>query len=483
MSVKFHNTLTGEEEEFVPLEEGKVRMYCCGPTVYDYFHIGNARTFIIFDALRRYLEFRGYQVTFVQNVTDVEDKIINKANEEGKEPEEVASKYKKAYFEDLEKLGVKRADLNPEVTEHIEEIIEHVSALQDAGYAYQVEGDLYFRVRQFSDYGKLSGRKLEDLRSGARVEVDERKEDPLDFALWKESGPEEVGWDSPWGRGRPGWHIECSVMNLHSLGETIDIHAGGSDLVFPHHENEIAQAEAKTGKQFVRYWLHNGLLRIDGEKMSKSLGNFEYAREVLERHDKETIRFFYFSTHYRKPLNFSEEALEEAARSVERVYNLFDEVEKDYGSFFETPEGDLASLQPESEAGAEFLRYLKGVRQEFINVVDEDFNTPGGLGVVFELVKRINKLRREEPEEAELIERGAAEVRQLAQPLGLFQGREAPSLDEKAERLLELLIEVREELREERQWDLADRIRDELEGMGIELKDGEEETAWFLKDR
>lgn len=469
--LELYNTLTGETEKFEPLEEGKVRFYSCGPTVYDYFHIGNARPFIVFDGLRRYLEFKGYEVEFTQNVTDLDDKIIDRAEEEGVEPDELAKKYAGAYFDDLERLGIKEADYRPRVTEYVDEIIDHVSALIDRGYGYEVEGDVYFRVRKFEDYGKLSGRSVDDLESGSRVEVNVKKEDPLDFALWKSAKPGEPSWESPWGEGRPGWHIECSVMAQGTLGETIDIHAGGQDLIFPHHENEIAQSEARTGKPFTRYWLHNGLLRFEGEKMSKSLGNFEYARDVLEEYDSETVRYFYFSTHYRKPLNFSEKNLDDAASAVKKVYDFFEAVEGGDNS-----EGKNSAS---TERGKEFQDYLESADERFMEEMDKDFNTPGGLGVIFDLIKRGNKFRDGGPEEdLFLLEQAADKVRELSRPLGLFQGENEGRLEGLEEGLLELLLEVRNDLREEERWELADKIRSELERMGIEIKDQEGGTNW-----
>lgn len=471
--LELHNTLTGETEEFVPLKEGKVRFYSCGPTVYDYFHIGNARPFIVFDGLRRYLEFKGYEVEFTQNVTDLDDKIIDRADEEGMKPDELAKKYAEAYFEDLERLGIKEADYRPRVTEYVDEIIDHVSALIDRGYGYEVEGDVYFRVREFEDYGKLSGRLVDDLESGSRVEVNVKKEDPLDFALWKSSKSGEPSWESPWGEGRPGWHIECSVMAQGTLGDTIDIHAGGQDLIFPHHENEIAQSEARTGKQFARYWLHNGLLRFEGEKMSKSLGNFEYARDVLEDYDSETVRYFYFATHYRKPLNFSKKNLDDADSAVKKVYDFFEAVE---GIGSSEGEGSLST-----ERGKEFRNYLESADERFMEEMDKDFNTPGGLGVIFDLIKRGNKFRDGGPEEdLFLLEGAAAKVRELTRPLGLFQGKGENRLKGLEEGLLKLLLDVRKDLREEEQWKLADKIRSELKEMGIEIKDQEGGTNWSV---
>lgn len=472
--LELHNTLTGETEEFEPLEEGKVRFYSCGPTVYDYFHIGNARPFIVFDGLRRYLEFKGYDVEFTQNVTDLDDKIIDRAEEEGLEPAELAEKYADAYFEDLERLGIKEADYRPRVTEYVDEIIDHVSALVDKGYGYEVDGDVYFRVRKFEDYGKLSGRSVDDLESGSRVEVNVKKEDPLDFALWKSAKPGEPSWESPWGQGRPGWHIECSVMAQGTLGDTIDIHAGGQDLIFPHHENEIAQSEARTGKEFSRYWLHNGLLRFEGEKMSKSLGNFEYARDVLEDYNSETVRYFYFATHYRKPLNFSKKNLDDAASAVKKVYDFFEVVEG--------IENTEKRSSPGTEDGKQFQDYLESADERFTEEMDKDFNTPGGLGVIFDLIKRANKFRDRGPEEDMfLLEPAADKVRELARPLGLFQGKREDRLEGLEEELLKLVLDVRDDLREEEHWELADKIRSELKSMGIEIKDQEGGTNWRVK--
>jgi len=470
--LRLHNSMTGKLEEFEPVEQGKVRFYSCGPTVYDYFHIGNARPFIVFDGLRRYLEFKGYEVEFTQNVTDLDDKIIDRAEEEGVEPEELAEKYAKAYFEDLDRLGVREADYVPRVTEYVDKIIEHVNALIEEGYGYEVEGDVYFRVREFGDYGKLSGRSVDDLQSGARVEVEAKKEDPLDFALWKSSEPDEPGWDSPWGRGRPGWHIECSVMAQSTLGETIDIHAGGHDLIFPHHENEIAQSEARTGRPFCRYWIHNGLLQFEGEKMSKSLGNFEYARDVLENYDTETVRYFYFSAHYRKPLNFSRKNLEDAESAVGRVYEFIRTVEE----LDTNGDGSGSTL---TDSGEELLDRIETARERFEEEMDRDFNTPGGLGVIFDLVKQANKFRDEgKSKNYYLLYKAREKVQELSEPLGLFQGRDQVSASGLEEELVELLLEIRNELRDNQDWKLADRIRSELAELGIKIKDQEGESSW-----
>lgn len=478
MSLTLYNSLSGELQDFRPLDPEKVRMYSCGPTVYDYFHIGNARPFIVFDGLRRYLEFKGYDVTYVQNVTDVEDKIINRAAEEDLKPADLAQKYMDAYFKDMERLGINPADLNPKVTDYIPQIIDHVRDLEQNGYAYSVDGDVYFRVSKFSEYGKLSGRSLDELQSGSRVEIDEAKENPLDFALWKRSSSDEPGWDSPWGRGRPGWHIECSVMANETLGDTIDIHAGGQDLIFPHHENEIAQSEARTGKQFARYWLHNGLLQFEGQKMSKSLGNFEYAREVVDRHGKEPVRLFYFSTHYRKPLDFSEKELEDAGKAVARVYDFLQEVED------LPPSPERAG--EEDQLAADLRDFLQGAKEAYIAEMDKDFNTPAGLSVIFELLKKANKVRNNTSSrgggQTELLTRSAKMIRKLGRPLGLFQEPAERSPGGKQEELLQLLIDVRSELRNQQHWELADEIRARLSELGVELKDKGDSTTWVFRN-
>lgn len=482
--MKIYNTLTNRKEEFKPQNGGKVKMYVCGPTVYDYFHIGNARPFIVFDVFRRYLEeFKSYDVNYVQNITDVDDKIINKAAAEETTTEEVAKRFTERYWEDLKSLGVKKADHQPKATEKICEMIEFVKALEDKGYAYEVEGDVYFSVAKFKDYGKLSGRRLEELESGARIHVGQKKKDPLDFTLWKKAKPGEPKWDSPWGEGRPGWHIECSVMATTTLGETIDIHAGGADLIFPHHENEIAQAEAKTGKPFARYWLHNALLRFEGEKMSKSLGNFEYARDVVTKYGKEPIRYFYLSKHYRKPINFSHESLKEAQRAVDRVYNLLEEAELE----LEELDGDQRELVEENltGAGSQFFQYLNEVKENFSQEMDDDLNTAGALGVIFELVKQTNAFRQKSPQsDYPLVKKAVKLVRELGKPLGLFQ----KSPWEKArkdleEDLIKLVIEVRNKLRRRKDWELADEIRKKLKELGISLKDKKIGTIWSYQEK
>lgn len=476
--MKLYNTLTRRKEEFVPQKDNIVKMYACGPTVHDRFTIGNARAFITFDAIRRYLEFKGYKVIYTQNITDIEDKVINRAKELRLEAREIAERYARAFLEDVERLGIEPPTHQPKATEMVPQIAEFIQDLIDKGYAYTVDGDVYYRVRRFEEYGKLSGKKLEELEAGARVGVDQRKEDPLDFALWKAAKPGEPAWDSPWGKGRPGWHIECSVMAISTLGETLDIHGGGADLVFPHHENEIAQSEGKTGKKFARFWLHNGLVMVGEEEMHKSLGNFEYAKDVVERHGREAVRLFFLSKHYRKPVNFSHEALEEARAAVERVYNLLAEIEFELARHGKLPL-DEAEL---SDRGRAFLRFLKGIRAEFEREMDDDFNTAGGIGVIFELVRRTNGFRQElAEEELSLLTRAAELIRELGEPLGLFQEEPRAGAAGLQGELIELLIEVRGELRAKREFELADRIRARLNELGVELRDREKETLWSLK--
>lgn len=479
--MKFYNTLTKREEEFVPLEPGRVKMYVCGPTVYDYFHIGNARPFIVFDVLRRYLRWRGYEVTYVQNITDVEDKIINRAAADGISAQEVAEKYTRAYLEDLEKLGVQPADHQPKATEYINQMIAFIQDLIDKGYAYMLDGDVYFRVRRFKDYGKLSAKSIDELLEGARVEVDERKEDPLDFALWKGAKPGEPKWKSPWGEGRPGWHIECSVMSMNLLGESFDIHGGGQDLVFPHHENEIAQSEAKTGKPFVKYWLHNGLLQFEGEKMSKSLGNFEYARDVVKKYGKEAVRLFYLARHYRKPINFTHEGLAESKKAAERVYELLEEIH------FELERRSEKALEATAltPKGKEFKNYLDNVKEKFIAAMDDDFNTAGAIGVLFDLVKETNIFRQNIAEaDVPLLKQVSDLIRELGGLLGLFQ-ESVPrvKIADLQEELIRVLIDVRNELRAKKEFALADQIRAKLKELGIVLKDKDEGTIWSFEQR
>ena len=461
--MKLYNTLTGKKEKFVPLKPGKVKMYACGPTVYDYFHIGNARTFIIFDALRKYLEYRGYDVTFVQNFTDVDDKIINKSKEEGIPPKDISKKFIQAYFDDAKTLGIEKADIHPKVTENIDEIIEFIKELIDKGYAYESEGDVYFDVSKYEDYGKLSKQNLEELQSGARVEIGEQKRNPLDFVLWKAAKPDEPSWESPWGAGRPGWHIECSAMARRYLGETIDIHGGGGDLIFPHHENEIAQSEARSGKPFANYWLHVGYLNIDNKKMSKSLGNFFTPREIAKEFDLENLRFLILSAHYRNPVNFSRELLESAKNGLDRLYTGKNNLE-----YLIENADDKASTEDEEK----WLGNLKLYKERFNEVMDDDFNTADGIAVIFDLIREINTNVNEETTKQTLQEAYNLFI-ELTSVLGLLSKKE-----EILEEDIKRLIEERQNARKEKNFELSDKIRDDLKEKGIILEDTPQGVKW-----
>ncbi len=488
-ALKIYNTQTASKETFTPLVPGKVGMYVCGVTVYDVCHIGHARSAVVFDVIRRYMQSRGFEVKFVKNFTDIDDKIINRARKENMSWDEVARKYTEKYYEDMHRLGVRDADVEPRATGHIKEIIEIVKGLVDKGRGYVVDGDVYFSVENFSGYGKLSGRKLDDMMAGARVEVDERKKNPMDFALWKSSKPGEPAWDSPWGPGRPGWHIECSAMSLKHLGETFDIHAGGADLIFPHHENELAQSESYTGKQFVRYWIHNGFITVDKEKMSKSLGNFFTIEEVLGKFDPETVRLFLLQTHYRSPIEFSNEPIEEAERSLERFYQTIERVDE-----------FLAGIPGTAQAGADKESGLKesvsSFRVKFSEAMDDDFNTALAIGHVFELVKEINRFLDSKPAKnaanAELAEDAKKAIAESALVLNVFnrtpeEWTRAMLKTKKIEATgpeIERLIEERKQARDSKDWARADAIRAQLEKSGILLedkKDGEKKTVWRVK--
>lgn len=466
--MKIYNSLTRKKEEFVPLEPGKVNMYVCGPTVYNYFHIGNGRTFIVFDTIRRYMEYRGYEVNFVQNFTDIDDKMINKANEEHTTVKEIGDKYIDEYYKDADGLNIKRATTNPRATEYISEIIEFVSGLIEKSYAYEVNGDVYFRTKKFESYGQLIGQNLDDLRSGARINVDERKEDPVDFAIWKAQKPGEPAWESPWGLGRPGWHIECSCMAKKLLGETIDIHAGGMDLAFPHHENEIAQSEALTGKKFANYWMHSAFLNVNNQKMSKSLNNFLTVRDALKKYDADVIRFLMLSGHYRIQLNFSEDLLESAKSSVERLYNAV---------------GNLENLISEVKVDEmtkdeqEYLNSLDAYRQRYIEKMDDDFNTADAISVLFDLIRDINSNVGINSSK-ELCEKALELIRELGSPLGILQKTTKGNLEEE----IEALIAERQQARKDRNFALADKIRDDLKGRGIELLDTPQGVRWKKVD-
>lgn len=461
--MKLYNTLTRRKEEFVPVEKGKVKMYVCGPTVYDFFHIGNARPFIVFDVLRRYLEYKGYEVTYVQNFTDVDDKIIRRAAEENSTMQEVSERFIGEYFADADRLGIKRATVHPRATEHINEIIDLISRLEEKGLAYTAEDGVYFDTSKFPEYGKLSRQSLEDLNAGARVEVDQNKKNPADFALWKKQKPGEPAWDSPWGKGRPGWHIECSAMSTKYLGETLDIHAGGQDLIFPHHENEIAQSEGASGKPFARYWLHNGFINIENEKMSKSLGNFFTVRDISRDYDLEIIRFFMLSAHYRNPVNFSREMLEQAKNGLTRLYNA----KRDLEHIAEN--ADREDMNREEREKAE---ELEGYRKRFNEAMEDDLNTADALSVIFELVRDINAYIKQGTS-AGFAKWALGFLIELAGVLGLLSKQQG-----QLDREIEELVAERERARKRKDWALADKIRDDLKERGIIIEDTPQGVKW-----
>lgn len=462
MGIKIYNTLTRNKEEFVPLEEGKVKMYVCGPTVYNYIHIGNARPAIVFDMVRRYLEFRGYNVKYISNFTDVDDKLIKAANELGEDVPTIAQRFINAYFEDVHALGCKKADAHPRVTETMDLIIEFIGALIEKGYAYESGGDVYYRTREFDEYGKLSHQSIEELKVGARIQVGEKKQDALDFVLWKAAKEGEISWDSPWGKGRPGWHIECSAMVREYLGDTIDIHAGGQDLAFPHHENEIAQSEALTGQTFARYWMHNGYINIDNEKMSKSLGNFVTVHEIIKRHDPQVLRFFMLSVHYRNPINYSDDLLENTKAAFERLKTSYKNLKH-----------RIAASAELTANNQEWLAKIAAIHSQFIKEMDDDFNTANGVSVLFDLSKLSNLYLMEKNTSAEVIMSFLNEFEILFGVLGLSLTDEE-LLDEEVEEL----IGKRAQAREERNFKLADEIRDQLKEMNIVIEDTPQGIRW-----
>jgi len=490
--IKLYNTLTGKKEEFVPIVPGKMTMYACGVTVYDFSHLGHARGAVAFDLIQRYFRRKGYEVKYVRNFTDVDDKIINRAREEGITASEVAHKYIDAYQEDMKRLGVGRADVEPKATEHISEMIDVIKGLADKGHAYVVDGDVYFRVASFKEYGKLSKRNLEDLKAGARVEVDERKADPLDFALWKASKPGEPAWDSPWGPGRPGWHIECSAMGFKHLGETFDIHAGGKDLIFPHHENEVAQSEAFSGKPFVHYWLHNGFVNINSEKMSKSLGNFFTIRDILNQYDAEVVRLFLLSTHYRSPIDFSDMNLKDARAGLDRFYTMKEGILK----FLAGKKPPLVRPTDIIEAGDRPLYdKILNVPKAFEEAMDDDFNTAFAIGLIYDLVRDVNKYLAEVDKKNEdaaycVLSSAASAFEDVSKTLGIFlrspeewfsEGRTADSKVTLSLERIEELIHLRNEARARKDWTEADRTRKILEDGGVELFDRADGTVWKPK--
>jgi len=497
MAVRIYNTMTHRKEELVPREDGKLGMYVCGPTVYNLVHIGNARTFLNFDLIRRYLAHRGFDVTFVQNITDVDDKIINKANEEGVSPAELATEYRLAFERDMADLGVKPPDISPRATDHITDMLEVIQRLVDKGCAYESAGDVYFEVEKFADYGKLSGRALDEQQHGVAASVDaDRKRGPWDFALWKAAKPGEPSWESPWGPGRPGWHIECSTMSMKYLGEGFDIHGGGLDLVFPHHENEIAQAEACSGKPFVRYWLHSGMLNIDMEKMSKSLGNIKSLREVLQEYDAQTVRMLMLGTHYRSPLNFSDDSLRDARASLERISNCRYNLEDLVGRMQQWSGGTIRTSQETM-----LVHFLNESQDEFLARMDDDFNSAAALGVLFEVVREINTYAAHATDMktpcAKIVVLECQRVlEEMCEALGLFQeatsiaaeqetsagaGAQASGESPTREELIELLLEVRQAARESKNFGLSDKIRDGMAALGVRVEDVRDGYRWRLE--
>jgi len=487
MALRLYNTLSGEKEPFVPRIPGKVGMYVCGVTVYDLCHIGHARAGIVFDMIYRYLRFSGYEVTYVRNYTDIDDKIINRANQEGCDYRTIADRYIATFDEDMDRLGMLRPSIEPKATDHIDDIIAIIQRLIDNGHAYAAAGDVYFAVETFGDYLKLSKRNLEDMQAGARVEVDERKRHPMDFALWKGSKPGEPWWESPWGKGRPGWHIECSAMSMRFLGPSFDIHGGGKDLVFPHHENEIAQSEGANGGRFVNYWLHNGFVNINSEKMSKSLGNFFTIREVLELFDPETLRFFILQAHYRSPLDYSDQNLREAQAGLSRIYESLAALDQ---ALAEPPQGSVAA-----DSTAELMEKVAALPTRFKEAMDDDFNTAQALGVLFDLVRTLNRFLAEgggkDAAARTTLEQLRTQVAEIGTVLGLFQGKPADWLAargaEKAQQLaigeeqIQALILERAEARKARNFARSDEIRDYLLANNIQLVDTPQGTTWKPK--
>ncbi|NLW44979.1 MAG: cysteine--tRNA ligase [Syntrophomonadaceae bacterium] len=464
--IKVYNTLSRKKEELRSINPPKIGMYVCGPTTYNYIHLGNARPLVVFDTIRRYLIYRGFEVTYVQNFTDVDDKIINRAHEENKEAHEIADFYINEYFKDARALHVREADLHPRVSEHIPEIIEAIKALIDKGHAYVRDGDVFFAVSSFPGYGKLSGRSPEDILAGARVEVDERKEEPHDFALWKSAKPGEPYWESPWGKGRPGWHIECSVMSMKYLGSTLDIHGGGADLVFPHHENEIAQSEAYSGQPFVRYWLHNGFITVNKEKMSKSLGNFFIVRDILQKYSGNVVRLYLLSTHYRSPLDFDDSKLEEAERALERIKNSWHLLQEALG------EPGSTDLTPKDE---ELSRELDTLRAEFIMAMDDDFNTALAISHIFGVVRAVNRYLAEAKTRSRPVLEHAMQVfREMIDIIGIALDAEEAQSSSKVRDLVSSLVEFRRQARQEKDYPTADMVRDLLHRQGVILEDSKE---------
>jgi len=479
MPLRVFNTLSRKKEVFNPLEPGKVRMYVCGPTVYDSSHIGHARSVVVFDIIARYLKAIGNKVIYVRNFTDIDDKIIDKANQLGIDSASVAERFIKEFYEDMDALNVERATIEPKATEHINQIIQFIEKLITAGFAYQIEGDVYYSVEKFKEYGKLSGRKLEEMEAGARIDVDERKHNPFDFVLWKSAKPGEPSWKSPWGEGRPGWHIECSVMSSEYLGETFDIHGGGKDLCFPHHENEIAQSESISGKPFVRYWIHNGFVNINQEKMSKSLGNFMMIKDVLKMYHPEVVRLFLLSNHYRSPIDFTDKAMDEARKGLDKMYALLLRVDTTMGFEFNQ------SIAPGDSW------------QQFCEAMDDDFNTAQGIGILFDTIRMINRLLDQNENSLsdpvkQTIQSGLADVLKIGNILGILLEQPAVYFDKKQTQILKQktidpamiakMVEERNVARKTKNWKKADQIRNQLAEMDVILEDRPEGTIWKINN-
>lgn len=473
MGLRVFNTMGMRKEEFVPLHEGEVRIYTCGPTVYDFIHIGNARAFVVADVIRRYLEYKGFRVIFVSNITDIDDKMIRRSQEMGLSLQQLGEIYGDAYFEDINTLNIRKPDISPRATQHIPEIIEAIQKLTEKGYAYQVDGDVYFDVTKFEGYGKLSGNKMEALEMGARIEINPKKRNPADFALWKAQKEGEPGWHSPWGWGRPGWHIECSTMAMKYLGETIDIHMGGKDLIFPHHENEIAQAEALTGKTFARYWLHNEWLTVEGEKMSKSLGNFITVRDALKMYSPHVLRFFLISAHYRSPIDFNKENLRVAKTNLEKIINSLER---------------LLSLKERAEKKGDedaLLLEVMEAKKRFEEAMDDDFNTPLAIAAIFDIVKAINTYADRNSEIESSVKKEIYEIMKILMEgiLGIKVEVERKDAGQAllVNSLVELILEIRHEMRRRKDWKMADEIREKLQALGLIIEDTPQGTKWRLR--
>ncbi len=491
MSIRIYNTLTGKKERFEPIEPGRVSMYVCGPTVYDACHIGHARSVVVFDVIVRYFRAKGFDVVYVRNFTDVDDKIINRANQLGIDFMEVAEKYIKEFHEDMDALNVKRADFEPRATEHIDQIIKIIEKLIKKGIAYQIDGDVYYAVEMFAEYGKLSGRKLEDMEAGARVNIDKRKRNPFDFALWKSAKPEEPFWESPWGRGRPGWHIECSAMSGKYLGETFDIHGGGKDLIFPHHENEIAQSEGANEKPFAMYWIHNGFVNINQEKMSKSLGNFMMIKDVIKSYHPEVVRLFLLSNHYRSPIDFTDKAMDEAGSGLDKIYALLDRVDE---------KAESTQCRTKHQTGKSGKLW-----ERFCEAMDDDFNTARGIGILFEGVRHINRMLDENDPAGKMVaDNGSPDIKKTVyaessdilkignilgilalSPKAYFETKRSKSLEKGSidPVVIEKIVDQRMEARKAKDWAKADEIRKQLEEMNIIIEDRPEGTVWKIVDK